>query len=364
MAIRYKNNGKYAYETRSVWNKEKKKHETKWKYLGVVDENGKIKKKTVAKDKSETSVSQPIKLTPAFNSLNYIKFDNIDEYTYFTLRHELEISRLVGISHVTSAKGLDFFGEDQFHTCWVLIFVNRGALRLETATNVYILKEGEMIICRPIEHYKFKEYENNKVNIYHIAFICENPAMQSLERWIISLSSREREYIDNVVSFHHKFLLKKLAEAVVHIPIHAQFGIVHSLRSDLEQLMISVITRDKKESMLERAESFAKKETARRLIKQVSAYMKKNISQTLTLTQIAKDLGYSVPHIKATFQKEKGQGVIDYFIEMKINSAKFMLREGSLNIKEISEKLGFYSQTYFTRVFKRREGITPSEYGR
>jgi transposase len=37
MAIRYKNNGRYVYETHNVWNKEKKKTETKWVYLGVVD---------------------------------------------------------------------------------------------------------------------------------------------------------------------------------------------------------------------------------------------------------------------------------------------------------------------------------------
>jgi len=37
LAIRYKCNGRYAYETRNRWNKEKKKYETKWTYLGVVD---------------------------------------------------------------------------------------------------------------------------------------------------------------------------------------------------------------------------------------------------------------------------------------------------------------------------------------
>jgi transposase len=37
LAIRYKGNGRYAYTTRNVWNKEKKKYETKWKYLGIVD---------------------------------------------------------------------------------------------------------------------------------------------------------------------------------------------------------------------------------------------------------------------------------------------------------------------------------------
>ena len=46
MAIRYKNKGKYAYETHNKWNKEKKKYETVWTYLGVVDPNtGEYQKK-------------------------------------------------------------------------------------------------------------------------------------------------------------------------------------------------------------------------------------------------------------------------------------------------------------------------------
>jgi transposase len=46
MAIRYKGNGKYAYETHNKWNKEKKKYETVWKYLGVVNsETGEYQKK-------------------------------------------------------------------------------------------------------------------------------------------------------------------------------------------------------------------------------------------------------------------------------------------------------------------------------
>ena len=46
MAIRYKGNGKYAYETRNKWNKEKKKYETVWTYLGVVNpDTGEYQKK-------------------------------------------------------------------------------------------------------------------------------------------------------------------------------------------------------------------------------------------------------------------------------------------------------------------------------
>jgi transposase len=42
VAIRYKNNGRYAYETHNIWNKELKKYQTKWKYLGVVDSETKL----------------------------------------------------------------------------------------------------------------------------------------------------------------------------------------------------------------------------------------------------------------------------------------------------------------------------------
>ena len=57
MAIRYKKNGRYAYETHNVWNKELKKYQTKWKYLGIVDPNTGI-----ATPKSATVVSKSEKI--------------------------------------------------------------------------------------------------------------------------------------------------------------------------------------------------------------------------------------------------------------------------------------------------------------
>ena len=57
MAIRYKKGGRYAYETHNVWNKELKKYQTKWKYLGIVDpETG------IATPKSAQTVSSSEKL--------------------------------------------------------------------------------------------------------------------------------------------------------------------------------------------------------------------------------------------------------------------------------------------------------------
>jgi hypothetical protein len=54
MAIRYKKDGRYAYETHNVWNKELKKYQTKWTYLGIVDPKTKnISKKSNMTDGKE-----------------------------------------------------------------------------------------------------------------------------------------------------------------------------------------------------------------------------------------------------------------------------------------------------------------------
>ena len=51
-----------------------------------------------------------------------------------------------------------------------------------------------------------------------------------------------------------------------------------------------------------------------------------------------------------------------YFIELKINQAKQLLRENELSVKEISEKLAFNTPDYFTKTFKRITGVTPLAY--
>ena len=51
-----------------------------------------------------------------------------------------------------------------------------------------------------------------------------------------------------------------------------------------------------------------------------------------------------------------------YFIELKINQAKQLLRENELSVREISENLAFNTPDYFTKTFKRITGLTPLAY--
>ena len=67
-------------------------------------------------------------------------------------------------------------------------------------------------------------------------------------------------------------------------------------------------------------------------------------------------------YLSALFKKQYNQNFVDYINEVKTNRVCELIREGKYRIYEISYMLGFENAYYFTRVFKRHTGMTPTEY--
>lgn len=93
-------------------------------------------------------------------------------------------------------------------------------------------------------------------------------------------------------------------------------------------------------------------------------YLSSHLSENLSLAQIAEGCSMSVPKLKLLFTEQCGCGPIAYFISMKIHAAKEMLCNSSLSITQIAEQLGFQSLHYFSKLFKEKTGMTPSEYAK
>ena len=51
-----------------------------------------------------------------------------------------------------------------------------------------------------------------------------------------------------------------------------------------------------------------------------------------------------------------------YLTELRVEKAKELLEDMTINVKDISQKVGFRDSSYFTKVFKRITGVKPSEY--
>ena len=91
-------------------------------------------------------------------------------------------------------------------------------------------------------------------------------------------------------------------------------------------------------------------------------YIDFHIEENITLEQLSEKVRYSGFYLSRKFKEETGKSIKEYIRLKKLERAKDMLRDNTLTVKEIGERLGFCSQSYLTEQFKREYGATPSQW--
>ena len=97
-------------------------------------------------------------------------------------------------------------------------------------------------------------------------------------------------------------------------------------------------------------------------IEKVKKYLDNNIFKKVNLDEIAQMFFYCKKQITRDFKKYYNNTPYNYFIELKINTAKKLLEVTQLSVKEISSHLSFENQHHFSKAFKNKVGVSPSEY--
>jgi YesN/AraC family two-component response regulator len=97
-------------------------------------------------------------------------------------------------------------------------------------------------------------------------------------------------------------------------------------------------------------------------VEKIIQYMHQNINNKVTLTELSEMVHLSPFYLSKSFKETTGYSVIEYFNKIKIDKAKELMIEGNKKVKEVAQALGFTDEFYFSRMFKRIEGISPSEY--
>ncbi len=97
---------------------------------------------------------------------------------------------------------------------------------------------------------------------------------------------------------------------------------------------------------------------------EIKQYLAEHLLETVSLTVLSEELGISVNTAMHIFKNNVGMGIIAYFNKLKIEKAMHLIDEGELSFRTISERLGFESPEYFSRVFKKQTGMTPTEYAK
>ena len=98
------------------------------------------------------------------------------------------------------------------------------------------------------------------------------------------------------------------------------------------------------------------------LFKAVEQYIADNLKEDINLKDTAAKFNLSPYYFSRTFKKVFGYGFSDYLNLIRINKAKELLKDDSLSVKEIGYLVGYNDPNYFSKVFKKYEGVTPTEY--
>ncbi len=100
-----------------------------------------------------------------------------------------------------------------------------------------------------------------------------------------------------------------------------------------------------------------------RIIDSVKEYIRINITRRLTLNEVSDVFGFTPNYLSQMFAKSGDIGFVEYVTAQKVAAAEKLLEaDANIRIYELAERLGFESAFYFSTVFKKVKGCSPSEY--
>ena len=163
---------------------------------------------------------------------------------------------------------------------------------------------------------------------------------------------------------------KELETKVVLISGYAEFEYAQSaIRNGAYDYLLKPIDQDKLHTVLERifgdgseASGNVQELVAPSTIRKIMDEIKERYTENITLTGLAEKYSISVGYLSELLKEHLQLSFSEYISSKRIQKAKELLADDSLSIEQIAEQTGYNDYFYFTKVFKKNTGISPSKY--
>ena len=99
-----------------------------------------------------------------------------------------------------------------------------------------------------------------------------------------------------------------------------------------------------------------------RIINKIVRFVQLHLAEEISLSVLAEEFHFSTQYVSQLFKNEIGVNFLTYLTNIRMEKAKKLLLNTDLPIAEISEQSGYGDYRVFTKVFKKSEGVTPSQY--
>ncbi|MFT7034112.1 MAG: AraC-like DNA-binding protein [Cyclobacteriaceae bacterium] len=227
--------------------------------------------------------------------------------------------------------------------CYI-IYILTGKGILETKSSIWEVNPGDVIVLAPEEWHNYKPYKNTGWEEYWIGFGGEILSSRILQDLLPDGTSYVRHlgFKDEVI-----FLFNQSLDLVRKNSL----GFRKILTGIVIQLVAHVVSYKKQESTTRTGE----------ITKQTINFIRKNLIIEIDFKQLANEHHLSYNRFRTIFKDETGISLQQYLIQERLESAKRLMVNTDLSLKEISAKTGFNSPFYFSKVFKNKMGYSPGK---
>jgi len=277
------------------------------------------------------------------------------EYVSHQLSNIINIHKIVTLSYFEFENTFQYHGER--HNFWELVYVDKGNLLVETESGEITLTRGECIFHKPNEFHSHRADGVAAPNYFVLGFVCNSSHMQFFRKNRFKLSPTERGYISNIL-IEAKNVFELGGARELKVSSNEAIGGQQMIRTYLEQLLISLIREQY--GKIDRAPTT--ETTEQNLVGQMRKKLDMYIYRRISVEQFCKEMNYSKAYLSRIFLNACGCTIHDYIINAKVKEAKTLIREHIYNFTQISDMLCFSNPFYFSRVFKQKTGMSPSEY--
>lgn len=231
-----------------------------------------------------------------------------------------------------------------------ILYILNGSLEATFPEGSVMLNEGEAIVINNTTPHGSVYYPGAKI------YMCRFNLERFMDKFANSTESFSVMY--NVEDFH--YFNKEEAEAS---GLKNQLETFEKLRYKESEFSIGLIYMI---IGILKEQGFIKKiidsSAGFKAMLPIIEYINEHYDEEIMVKKLAEIFNYDKDYLSRSFKKNVGKTIIEYLNELRISKAKPLLATTNMSITEIAMQLGFSTSTYFIRIFKKYNVLTPSSY--
>ena len=262
-----------------------------------------------------------------------------------TLDRKLRVEGVHTFFYQEKEQGFLFSGEA--HPILELTYVDQGSMHSVVEGQDILLKQGDLVIYGPNQwHMQYAEI-GVAPRFVTITFDISNGDLTPL---------LNRKF---TAPQHTVTLLQQMLQEQEKMDAFSSNIILARL-----ELLLLLLLREDKEPRAGKLQTSNAVHSENEIIRQAQQYISTHIREKLSVPLVARQVDVSPSYLTALFHKNLQISPGEYIRRTKLQESKQMIRENNLNFTEIAAELQYSTVHHFSRQFKEKFGITPTEYAK